>query len=155
VLRHFAIVRNVGAPLGRIVAEKIVALARQQVCAHHAGFGVPAHKLHTEHGRRLRLPTFDSGRRKLGGARRQLRAPGFESEHSLARRQIEQVTAAAGKKLHPAVGLSLVGFKAEGKLAIRRDGACLLGLRRPLVRELGRRLRRAITSAVDRGAELP
>jgi len=128
VLGHSTIVRNVGVPLGRVVADKVVALTRQQVCAHHPSQGVAAYKLHTEHVRWRGLRNFMTRLRKLGGPPRKLGPLGFESEHGRIRRQIEQVAAAAGNESHPAVGLPLIGFKAEGKFAVRCDRARLLGL---------------------------
>ena len=76
----------------------------------------------------LGFPFSTARLRKLGGPPRKLGPLGFESEHRLARRQIELVAAAAGKETHLAVGLPLIGFKAEGKFAVRRDRARLLGL---------------------------
>ena len=46
-LRDFAVIWNAAEPVGRIFAEKVIALARQLVHTHHAGRGIAANHLHS------------------------------------------------------------------------------------------------------------
>ena len=126
---------NVGAPLLGIIADEVVAFARQLTDPGHRWRGVGAEELHAQHCSsalfRLDKPGL-AGNSMLG-----VRVCLSEHEHRLGGGQEQGIAAAAGEELDLWFGLPLVCLEAQWQLPVGSQD-----LRLGRLRALGRWMRR-------------
>ena len=117
---NLGVVGNVGAPLIGVVADKVVTLAWQLFQPYHLRHWVAANELHSNHGACGGLTILRiRGRQRCApfiaaGGRDRF----AQDQHCLCRGQEQSVAAPTGEKLHLRIDLALVGFKAEGQIAV-------------------------------------
>src|SRR5439155_26426381 len=103
---------NAGAPFGRVVANEIVALARQFLARDRLGRRVGGQKLHPQLRR-----WWDAG---VGSGAQRTPPRGLrlaQVQYGFIRAQQKVIALAAGEEVHPGIHLAPVGFKTQSKLA--------------------------------------